>query len=150
MYVPPMALQCVRAECAESGVSLGLAGMTSNVHTINLDCLKQVMRRPGAISDCAILLQNRGMFAVVELKGAQDRSKVESQVEAGINMIDQMTQDQHLEEFFPIVIYTGRDPTAAFRGTQFEIRGIKRRIIPRFSGSRFLDILRSSRPRDVF
>ena len=150
MYVPPMAQQCLRTECAESGVSLGLIGMTSKTELINLDCLKRAMRRPGNIADCAVLLQNRDMFAVIELKGAQDRSKVKSQVEAGLDIVDQMTQDQHLEDFFPIFVYTGRDPTTAFRGMRFEIRGITRRIIPRFTGNELLDILRSSRPGDVF
>lgn len=150
MYVPPMALECISSECSECGVSLGLSGMTTEAQVINLDCLKRAMRVPGNIADCGVLLRSRGMFAVVELKSAQDRSKVEAQVEAGLKIVDQMTQDQHLEDFFPIFIYTGRDPTAAFKGMRFEIRGIRRRIIPRPSPSELLDILRSSRRNDVF
>ena len=150
MYVPPNALKCVRTACSESGVSLGLSGMAGEVQVINLDCLKQAMHRPGNIADCAILLKSRGMYAVVELKGAQDRSKVEAQVEAGLSIVNEMTQDQHLEDFFPIFIYTGRDPTAAFRGMRFEIRGVLRRIIPHPSASELLDILRSSRPKEAF
>lgn len=150
MYIPPQALPCVCSTCTEDGVTLDLTGISNGVHVINLDCLKQEIRLSGNIADCAVLLKNRGMFAIIELKGGQDRSKVEDQVNGGLRAIDQTTADQHLEDFFPIFVYTGRDPTAAFRGMRFELRGITRRIIPRSSTSQLLQILRDSRPSDSF
>jgi hypothetical protein len=150
MYVPPQAVPCICTSCSESSVTLQLTGIDKNVDVINLDCLKEKTNQAGNIADCAILLKQRDMFAIVELKGGQDRDKVERQVYGGLNIIDQLTHDQHLQDFFPIFIYKGRDPTTAFRSMRFELRGISRRIIPRRSDSQLVDILRTNRPDVAF
>ena len=149
MYVPPQALNCIRDSCGEAGCRVDLIGATQYVHVLNLDCLRQATRRRGRIADCAILWKESGVFAIVELKGGQDTiiDRLVEQIQEGVNSIDSLTQDQHLEDFYPILMYKGRDPTAALRGKIVEIQGIKRRVIPLECGSRLSAIpsLRSLR-----
>ena len=131
MYVPPQALNCIRDSCSEGRCSIDLTGAAQYVHVLSLDCLRQATRRGGRIADCAILWKERGVFAVVELKGGQNTviDRLVEQIQEGVNSIDSLTQDQQLEDFYPILMYRGRDPTTALRGKRVEIRGIKRRVI---------------------
>ena len=71
------------------------------------------------------------------------------QIQEGVNSIDSLTQDQHLEDFYPVLMYKGKDPTAALRGKTVKIRGIRRTVIPLECGSRLSAIpgLRSPRSR---
>ena len=151
MYVPPQALNCESDSCSEAGCGVDLTGAARYVHVLNLDCLRQTTRRSGRIADCAILWKERGVFAIVELKGGQDTiiDRLVEQIQEGVNSIDSLTEEQHLEDFYPILMYKGRDPTAALRGKIVEIQGIKRRVIPLECGSRLSAIpgLRSLRRR---
>ena len=151
MYVPPQALNCTCDSCSEGGCSIDLTGTSNYVHVLNLDCLKNVTRREGRTSDCAILWRERGVFAIVELKGGQNTviDRLVEQIQEGVNSMDSLAQDQHLEDFYPILMYNGRDPTTALRDKIVEIRGIRRRVIPLECGSRLSAIpgLRSLRRR---
>ena len=149
MYVPPQALNCRCDSCSEGDCSIDLTGMARNVDILNLDCLKNVTRRKGRISDCAILWRERGIFAIVELKGGRDLviDRLVEQIQEGVNSIDSLAQDQHLEDFYPILMYKGRDPTTALRGKLVEIRGIKRKVIPLECGARLSAIPGISSPR---
>ena len=149
MDVPPQALNCRCDSCSEGGCSIDLTGTARNVHVLNLDCLKNVTRRVGRTADCAILWKERGVFAIVELKGGQNTviDRLVEQIQEGVNSIDSLTQDQRLEDFYPVLMYKGKDPTAALRDKRVKIRGIERRVIPLECGSRLTAIpsLRSLR-----
>ena len=117
MYVPPQALDCTCASCSEGNCSIDLAGTINYVHVLNLDCLKSVTHRKGRISDCAILWRERGIFAIVELKGGRQDAVIDrlvKQIQSGLDIIDSLAPDQHLEDFYPILMYRGEDPTTAF------------------------------------
>ena len=123
-------------------------GATNYVHILNLDCLKKATKREGRISDCAILWKERGVFAVVELKGGQNAviDRLVEQIQKGVNSIDSLAQDQHLEDFYPVLMYEGKDPTAALRDKRVKIRGIQRRVIPLKCGSQLTAIPWSQEP----
>ena len=62
------------------------------------------------------------------------------QIQAGVDIIDSLGEDQHFEDFYPILMYRGRDPTKALRGKVVETRGIKRRVIFLKCGARLSEI----------
>ncbi len=99
---------------------------------VNLDCLRKATKSKGRIADCAILWRGRGVFAIVELKGGQNIviGKLVEQIQEGVNIIDRLAQDERVEDFYPILMYRGKDPTTALRGNLVEIRGLKRKVIP--------------------
>ena len=137
MYVPPQSLGCICDSCSAGNCSIDLKGKAKDVHVVNLDCLKNATKTKGQITDCAILGRQRGVFAVVELKGGQNIviNKLVEQIQAGVNLMDSLSQDQHVEEFYPILMYRGKDPATALRDKLVEIRGLKRRVIPLECGS---------------
>ena len=143
MYVPPQVLGCVRGSCCEGNCHLDLTGRTRVVHVLNLNCVKNAVRRKGRIADCAILWKEREIFAVVELKGGATSVTIDivvQQIQAGIRIVDQLSSDQHVADFYPVLMYRGRDPTRALRSRLVELRGQKRRIIPLKCGSRLSSI----------
>ena len=138
MYVPPQALRCIRDSCSEGNCSIDLTGRKKALHVLNLDCLSKVMRHKGRISDCAILWKEKELFAVVELKGGQsaiDAKRVVEQIQAGVRMVDDLAHDQHVADFYPILMYGGPDPTRTLRDRLIEFRGQKRHVIPMECGS---------------
>ena len=93
---------------------------TKTVHVLNLNCVKIAVRREGRISDCAILWKGREIFAVVELKGGDTAVKIDiavQQIQAGVRLVGDLVWDQHVTDFFPILMYRRRDPTRALNGT---------------------------------
>ena len=138
MYVPPQALGCVRGLCCEGNCHIDLTGRATAVHVLNLDCVRKTVRGRGRIADCALLWKEKEIFAVVELKGGETSVTVDivvQQIQAGIHMMDQLSSDQHVTDFYPILMYRGRNPTRALRRKLVEFRGQKRRIIPLKCGS---------------
>lgn len=138
MYVPPQALKCTCDSCSEGNCRIDLKGKAKDVHVVNLDCLKKATKAKGQIADCAILGKERGMFAIVELKGGQNIviDKLVEQIQAGVDIIDSLSQDQPLEDFYPILMYKGKDPITALRGKLIRVRGIQRKVITSKCGSR--------------
>ena len=147
MYVPPQALSSTRDSCEEGDCHLDLAGVANTVNVICLDSLKKVLKRPGRISDCAILWKNRDIFAIVELKGGQanvNADLVVKQIQQGLDTMDSLMSDQHIADFFPIILYRSKDPTTSLRGRQVRFRGIDRKIILGQCGNRLNKMLRPS------
>lgn len=143
MYVPPQTLGCVCDLCSEGNCSIDLTGRTRIVQVLNLDCVRTATRSTGRIADCAILWNDREIFSVVELKGGQSALNVGlvvQQIQAGVSMIDRLAEDQHVADFYPILMYRGRDPTRALRSSRIAFRGQIRRIIPMECGSRLSSI----------
>ena len=143
MYVPPQALGCVCDSCSEGNCSIDLTGRARNVRVLNLDCVRAATRSTGRIADCAILWNDREIFAVVELKGGQSGVNVNlvvRQIQAGVSMMERLAEDQHVADFYPILMYRGRDPTKALGSSLIEFRGQRRRIILMECGSRLRSI----------
>lgn len=143
MFIPPELLDCECDSCCEGSCSIDLTGRTQDIYVLDLNCVKIRAQIPGRISDCAILWKNRQIFAVIELKGGHTQTNVKQvvdQIQAGIDAIASLTWDQHLHDFYPILMYRGPDPSRALRGKLVKFRGQKRRIIPRSCGSRLRDI----------
>lgn len=143
MYVPPQALGCICEACCEGACHIDLTGRARVVHVLDLNCVKNAARRKGRISDCAILWKEKEIFAIVELKGGQSATNVNLvvlQIQAGVRMLDNLAKDQHVTDFYPILMYRGRDPTRSLRSRLVEFRGQKRRIIPMECGSRLSSI----------
>ena len=139
MYVPPQALSCICSACSEGNCYIDLRGRSKITHVLNLTCLKGRMRRAGNIADCAILWKGRSIFSVIELKGGLSHvgaSLVAKQIQAGVDLIAELICDQHVTDFFPILLYRGRDPTTSMRRKLIVFRGQKRRIIIRPCGTR--------------
>ena len=143
MYIPPQALSCESKSCCEGNCSIDLVGKSKAVRILNLDRLKKVTKKTGRISDCAILWMEKDIFTIVELKGGQSKvtiDKAVEQIQAGANLIDSLTKDQHIADFFPVLMYQGPDPTKALGGKIVECRGIKRKVIPRKCGEKISTI----------
>lgn len=143
MYIPPQALGSVQDRCCEDNCQLDLTGRTKFVNVLNLDCVKRAVRKTGRIADCAILWKEREIFAIVELKGGQTSvtvDRVVQQIQGGIRILDQLSTDQKVTDFFPILMYRGRDPTKALRSRLVVFRGQRRRIIPMKCGARLSSI----------
>lgn len=139
MYVPPQALCCICDSCSEGDCSIDLTGRTNAIHVLNLDCVREATRCTGRIADCAILWRDKALFAIVELKGGQNAVRaniVVQQIQAGVCLIDRLASDQHVADFYPILMYRGPDPTRTLREQLIEFRGQKRHIIPMECGSR--------------
>ena len=110
---------------------------------LNLNCVRNVIRTRGRIADCALLWKEREIFAIVELKGGETSVTVDivvQQIQAGIGIMDRLSSDQHVSDFYPILMYRGRDPTRALWSRLVEFRGQRRRIIPMKCGSRISSI----------
>ena len=121
VYVPPQALGCICDACCEGRCHIDLTGRTKVVHVLNLNCVKNAARRKGRISDCAILWKGREIFAVVELKGGDTAVKIDiavQQIQAGVRAMGDLVWDQHVTDFYPILMYRGRDPTRALQEGQ--------------------------------
>ena len=145
MYVPPQALSSVCDSCAENNCCLDLTGERTNIRVVNLDDLNSALHGSGSISDCAILWHEREVFAIVELKGGQSSitaDRVVEQIQGSLNMIDSLTEDQHVADYFPILLYRGKDPTTSLRGKLVQFRGQPRRIILGSCGVRLELMLR--------
>lgn len=143
MYVPPEALSAVCQQCSEGGCSLDLGGLAKSVDLIDLNQLKAKLRVSGSISDCAILWKNKQIFSIVELKGGQAKfpvAKVVEQIQLSLNLMDSIAADQHIHDFYPILMYRGPDPTRALNGKLVTFRGTPRRIIPRKCGEKLNSI----------
>ena len=115
-----------------------MRGRSKITHVLDLTCLKQRLRRPGNISDCAILWKSRNIFSIVELKGGFSHvgaSLVAKQIQAGVDLIAELIWDQHVIDFFPILLYRGRDPTTSLRRELIVFRGQRQRIIIRACGT---------------
>ena len=143
MYVPPQAIQCQCDSCCEGDCSISLIGKAKAIHIVDLDCLKRATKRQGRMSDCAIFWKAKNFFAVVELKGGQTKitiDKAVEQIQAGVDLVDGLTKDQHIADFFPILMYRGPDPTRALGGKLIECRGIKRKVIARKCGEKLSSI----------
>ena len=54
--------------------------------------------------------------------------------------MDDLASDQHVTDFYPILMYRGHYPTKALQGKLIEFRGQKRRLIPMACGSRLTSI----------
>ena len=118
---------------------MDLTGLTKQVHVLEFNKVKRVLKRPGRISDCAVLWKDKDIFAVIELKGGHTDvtiDKAVEQIQEGLDTIDAITKDQHVADYFPLLLYRGKDPTSALRGKNVEFRGIPRKVIPRECGSR--------------
>lgn len=145
MYVPPQALSARCDSCAEGNCYLDITRAAKAVNIINLNNLNKVLRRKGKRSDCAILWKSRNIFAVVELKGGQagiPTEKVVEQLQESLDTIDSIVKDQHVIDYFPILLYRSKDPTTAFRGKRVRFRGQEKRIILGICGSRLNYMLR--------
>ena len=143
MYIPPQALSCQCESCCEGNCSINLGGRAKTIRVLNLDCLKTATKEKGRISDCAILWREKEIFTIVELKGGQNKvtiDKAVEQIQAGVNLIDSLTKDQHVADFFPVLMYRGPDPTKALHGKLVVCRGIKRKVIPRKCGAKLSSI----------
>lgn len=143
MFVPSQALRAVCASCCENNCHLELAGLSRSVNVLDLNRLKQTLRIKGRISDCAVLWNEKQIFAIVELKGGQAAitiDRVVAQIQGGLDALDGITWDQHVHDFYPILMYHGKDPTPALRGQLVVFRGTKRRIIPKECGSRLSSV----------
>ena len=143
MYVPPEARNAICDSCTEGDCSLDLAGLTESVAVVNLDRLNNITRNSGERADCAILWNEKQIFAIVELKGGQTDvtiDKVVRQLQGSVNKLDSLIFDQHVHDFYPILMYKGRDPTRSLGGKLIKFRGIPRRIIPRKCGEKLSSI----------
>lgn len=122
---------------------MDLTGLTSFVHVLDLDCVRAAVRTTGRIADCAILWKDKDLFAVVELKGGQsavNANLVVQQVQAGVSIMNDLASDQHVADFFPILMHRGHYPRKALQGKLIEFRGQKRRLIPMECGSQLSSI----------
>ena len=143
MYVPPQALRCIRNSCSEGNCSIDLTGLAGIVHVLSLDCVRTAIRGAGRIADCAILWKEKELFAVVELKGglsAVNANLVVRQIQAGVRVMGHLASDQHVADFYPILMYRGHYPYKALQGELIEFRGQKRRLIPMECGSRLSSV----------
>ena len=66
--------------------------------------------------------------------------KIVHQIQGGLNMLNSITQDQRVHDFYPILMYRGKDPTRSLRGRTVSFRGIKRKIIPRECGAKLSSV----------
>lgn len=122
---------------------MDLTGRAKAVHVLNLDCVRAAVKRTGRIADCAILWKDRGLFAIVELKGgrnAVDASLVAQQIQSGVDVVGSLVNDQHVSDFYPILMYRGPKPSRNLRHRLIEFRGQKRHIILMACGSRLTGI----------
>ena len=143
MYVPPQALDAVCDSCSEEGCSLDFTGLTQSVKVVNLNRLQNTIRVPGERADCAVLWNEKQIFAIVELKGGQTDvtiNKVVRQLQGSVNTLNSLISDQQVHDFYPILMYKGRDPTRSLRGKLIRFRGITRKIIPRECGEKLSSI----------
>ena len=110
---------------------------------LNLDCVRTAIRSTGRIADCAILWKEKALLAVVELKGglsAVNAVRVVQQIQAGVRVMSDLAGDQHVADFYPILMYRGHYPYKALQGMLIEFRGRKRRLIPLTCGSRLSSV----------
>ena len=143
MYVPPQVIGCIHDKCCEGRCHIDLIGRIRSIHVLNLNCVRNVIHARGRIADCALLWKEREIFAIVELKGGETSVTVDivvQQIQTGIRIMDRLSSDQHVSDFYPILMYRGRDPTRALRSRLVEFRGQRRRIIPMKCGSRISNI----------
>ena len=138
MFIPPEFVDCECDSCCEGNCSIDLTGRTNDVHILNLNCVRSRGKLSGPIADCVILYKQLGVFAIVELKGGQTKAivkEVVGQIQGGLDAMTTFAWDQHIKDFFPILMYKGPDPTSAFASSRVKFRGQLRRIIFRPCGS---------------
>ena len=79
----------------------------------------------------------------MELKGGLTDvtiKKMVEQIQGSLDMLEEIAWDQDAHDFYPILMYHGKDPTRALKGQLVVFRGIKRKIIPRECGARLSSI----------
>ena len=133
MNVPANLSNCLSDSCREGGCECRIASIRSQVKVLDMNCVRSVTSKKGRICDCGILWNTLHKFALVELKGGVsglDLRKLVSQIQGGLDLLDQQLVGQAVEDFFPILLYRGRrDPTPALSMRQVRFRTLTRNVI---------------------
>lgn len=149
MNVPAKLSACLSDLCCEGGCECPIAGITTPVRILNMNCVKNLTKKKGRVCDCGILWNTLPRIAVVELKGGVsglNLSRLVSQLQGGLDLLDQQLADQPVEDFFPVLLYRGkRDPTAALTKRRVKFRTLARTVIARRCGTDLGKILGMAR-----
>ena len=149
MDVPDKVSRCKCDSCAEGGCELDLTGLASKTDVLDMNCLKQALRRRGRICDCGVIWRSENKLAAVELKGGQNLaiSKAVEQIQEGLNALDAMLESQSVGSFYPILLYQGHDPTASLANRRVYFRGTPRLVLAHPCGTKLNAIIGATKRR---
>ena len=146
VYLPPRVAPCRCVSCSEGNCHVYLTGLAAQVEVVKLECVKKLLRLAGRICDCGIVWKNRPLIAAVELKGGKNLpvGRAVAQIQQGLHAMESVLSGETVEDFLPILLFGGRDPTASLVGVRVNFRGSQRRIIARPCGARLSNVVRDA------
>ena len=152
MDIPANIQECLRTVCSGGGCHVDLSGIAADVDVLSMDCLKRVIRPQGRICDCGVLWKSTGRIAAIELKGGQNISikNLVLQLQGGLNLLDKILDGQDVEDFFPILLYSGRRRIhSALAKKQVCFRGQPRHVIVKSCGASLASIVANRKPTSI-
>lgn len=146
VYLPPRVAPCRCVSCSEGNCRVDLTGLAAQVEVVKLECVKKLLRLAGRMCDCGIVWKNRRFIAAVELKGGKNLAvdRAVTQIQRGLHIMESVLSGQTVEDFFPILLFGGRDPTASLGGVRVNFRGSQRLVIARPCGARLATVVRDA------
>lgn len=143
---------CLTDSYEENHCRLNISGsIGSSLTTIHGSDYQASHNWPGRLCDRIIFGAFRGNFlCAVELKGGHsaDMSVAIDQIQGGLNLADSLLQTQALEEWYPLLLYSGSMPRRERDVLQRKLvtyRGKRVRVDRMDCGSSLLDYLNRQR-----